>query len=133
MDSARSLPGAAGSRSPGSGALLEKLALGHAAFGVAIYRHELRAIGRDGIVGAVPYRGHNATAFWFVAASGPLWMSGRLLRRVEAAGDQRLTRTVHRVGLAAATTGVACMPVSGFWGWLAISLRGLRQASRPRR
>jgi hypothetical protein len=118
------------SRLPGNGRLLQLVALGHAVVGSAVYRDELRTIAGDGIVGAIPYRGPKATAFWFFLPSPLLWVLGGLMRRAEEAGDGQALREASRVSLASAIVAVICLPVSGFWAWLAISLRGLRDARR---
>ena len=117
-----------GRRLPETGRLLRGLAFSHAAVGLAIYRRELRAIVGDGVANAVPYRGPKATAFWFLMPSPPIWLVGRLLSSAERAGDVEAVRAVNRVGAACAAVAVVCMPVSGFWGLLAISLRGLWHA-----
>lgn len=113
---------------PGSGRLLQSLALAHTAVGAVFYREELRSIGRDGIVAAVPNRGGKATAFWFLVPSPLVWIAGQLVSAAEEAGDERALRKAHRAGAVSATVAIVCMPVSGFWGWLIISLRGLRQS-----
>lgn len=115
-----------------NGALLRLLALGHAGVAATVYGEELRAIGREGVVGAVPYRGAKATAFWFLAPAPVLWIVGDLLSRAERAGDQRALRRTSLLGLACALLAGVCVPVSGFWMWAAISLRGLRDARRMR-
>lgn len=115
---------------PGEGTLLRALAVGHALVGAVLYRRELGAIGRAGVLGAVPYRGGRATAFWFILPSPLVWIIGGLVSGAEAAGDRRGLRRAHRVSLASAGVAVLCLPVSGFWGWLAISARGLRRAAR---
>lgn len=115
---------------PESGRLLQWLAFVHAAVGAAFYRDELRAIARDGVIAAVPNRGGKATAFWFLIPSPPVWIAGRLLQVAEDAGDLEAQRTAHRVGAVSALAAIVCMPVSGFWGWLVISLRGLRRVRR---
>jgi hypothetical protein len=115
---------------PGDGRLLETIGLLHAAVGAAYYRADLRAIGRDGVLAAVPYRGEKATAFWFLVPSPLTWIAGRLLTSAERAGDVEAQRTAHRVGAVSALAAVTLMPISGFWGWLAISLRGLRRLRR---
>jgi uncharacterized protein DUF6463 len=112
---------------PGNGRLLEIMALAHTVVGLAVYRRELAAIRRDGMVAGVPFRGPKSTAFWFLVPSPLVWISGRLLTRAEAASDSNAIRAAHRVGLVSASVAVVCMPVSGFWGWLAISVRGLWQ------
>ncbi len=117
-------------RLPGTGHLLQLIAGAHAAVGSALYRKELREIGRKGVLGAVPYRGPRATAFWFLFPSPLLWMLGRLVGRAEAAGDAEVLRSVSRFGVLCAPIAIACLPLSGFWGWLAVSLRGLREARR---
>jgi hypothetical protein len=117
---------------PGTGRLLRWLAIAHAAVGTAFYRRELGSIARDGIVAAVPYRGPKATAFWFLVPSPLLWIAARLLSDAEESGDAEALRAVHRVGLASALICIVCMPISGFWGWLVLSLRGLRQAREMR-
>jgi hypothetical protein len=115
---------------PSNGRLLQAVAVAHAAVGAAFYREELRQIGQDRVAGAIPYRGPKATAFWFLVPSPLLWILGRLLHRAEAAGDAEALRAASRVGLASSILTVACLPVSGFWAWVAISLRGLRDARR---
>jgi hypothetical protein len=110
------------------GLLLKTLALAHAVVGLAFYRGELAAIRRDGVFAAVPYRGPRSTAFWFLVPSPLVWIVGSLIGRAEAAGDWDAVRRAHRTGLASAALAVACMPLSGFWGWLAISARGLWRA-----
>jgi hypothetical protein len=115
-----------------NGRLLQGLALGHALVGTVVYGEELREIAREGIVGAVPYRGARATAFWFLAASPLLWSEGRLLHGAEQRGDARALRGASGVGLVSALIAAACVPVSGFWVWGAISLRGLRKARELR-
>jgi hypothetical protein len=117
---------------PGDGRLLEAIGLAHAAVGALYYRKDLRAIGREGVFAAVPYRGDKATAFWFLVPSPLVWIAGRLLSAAERAGDIEAQRSAHRVGAASALAAVTLMPVSGFWGWLAISLRGLRRLRRAR-
>ncbi len=120
----------ANGRLPGSGRLLQLTSIGHAAVGVALYREELRAIARERVVGAVPYKGSKATAFWFVMSAPSWWLVGHLVGAAEEAGDENALRVASRVALAIASVGVMCTPVSGFWGLLLISLRGRRQARR---
>ncbi len=121
------------SRLPHNGRLLQLVALTHTLVGAAFYRDELRAIGRDGIAGAVPNRGPKATAFWFLVPSPLLWILGHLLNKAEAAGDAETLRSASRLGLASALVAVLCLPVSGFWAWVAISLRGLHDARQMQR
>lgn len=112
----------------GSGRLLQGLAIVHTLVGAVFYREELRSIGRDGVVAAVPNRGDKATAFWFLVPSPLVWIIGRLIGAAEEAGDEQALRNAHRASAASAAAAIALMPVSGFWGWLLISLRGLRRA-----
>ncbi len=119
-------------RDIGTGSLLRAIALTHAAVGACIYRRELGDIGRDGVIGAVPYRGTKATAFWFLVPSPLLWALGGLLARAERAGDSAAVRDANRLGALTALAGALLLPLSGFWGLLAICLRGLRRA-RTRR
>lgn len=118
---------------PEAGRLLQGLALAHTAVGVVFYRSELRSIARDGVLAAVPNRGGKATAFWFLIPSPLVWVAGRLLGAAEESGDVSAQRSAHRVGALSALAAIVCMPVSGFWGWLIISLRGLHRlrAVRP--
>jgi uncharacterized protein DUF6463 len=113
---------------PGEGAQLRALAVLHALVGAVFYRRELGAIRRDGALAGIPYRGPKPTAFWFLLASPLVWTIGRLVGDAEAATDWAAVRRAHRLGLASAVVAILLMPVSGFWGWLAISLRGLRRA-----
>jgi hypothetical protein len=108
---------------PGTGGLLRWLALAHAAVGAVFYRRELGSIVRAGVVAAVPYRGPKATAFWFLVPSPLLWMAARLVSGAEESGDAEALRSVHRLGLASSLVCVVCMPISGFWGWVVLSLR----------
>jgi hypothetical protein len=110
------------------GLLLRALAIAHALVGLVFFREEIGSIRGAGIVAAVPHRGPRATAFWFLVPSPLVWVVGRLLSRAEAAGDWDAVRRAHRVSLASAALAVACMPLSGFWGWLVISARGLWRA-----
>jgi uncharacterized protein DUF6463 len=112
------------------GALLRALAIAHALVGLAFYRRELTALYRDGLIGGVPNRGDKATAFWFLLPSPLVWVIGRLVSDAGAAGDDDALRRAHGVSLISATVAILCMPVSGFWAWLAISVRGLKRARR---
>jgi Family of unknown function (DUF6463) len=114
----------------GNGGLLGALALAHAVVGALFYRRELARIGRGGLLGAGSFRGPDAPAFWFFVNSPLLLIIARLTRRAERSGDAAALREASSLSLAAALLGVICLPVSGFWGWLAISLRGLRDAHR---
>lgn len=118
---------------PANGILLRLLALGHAVVGTTVYRKELRSIARDGVVAGVPYRGPKATAFWFLMPTPLMWLIGRLVSGAEESGDAATLRSVHRVSMASAAVAILCMPLSGFWGWLAISTRGLLDARRAPR
>ncbi len=117
----------------GDGALLRLLAIAHALVGIAFYRRELRSIGRDGFLAGIPYRGPKATAFWFFIPSPLVWIIGQLVSDAEEAEDWDAVRAAHRVSLVSAAVATLCLPVSGFWGWLAISVRGLRRAQSSRR
>lgn len=115
---------------PGTGRLFQLLAVGHALVGAIVYRKEWRQIQRDGLLGAVPYRGSKATAFWFLTPAPVLWMLAGLVRRAERTGDAEALRATSRTSALSALVATAMVPVSGFWVWLAISLRGLRDARR---
>jgi hypothetical protein len=110
--------------------LLQGLALGHAAVGTALYRRELGRIGAEGVLGGVPYKGEKATAFWFLVPVPLVWIVGDLMARAEAQGDAEALRAASAAGLVASAGLIACVPVSGFWAWLGVSLRGLRDARR---
>lgn len=117
-------------RTIGDGALLRLLALAHAIVGVGIYRAELRSIVRSRVFASIPYRGPKATVFWFLVPSPLVWIIGGLISHAEQAGDWNAVRAAHRISLGSAAVAIACMPLSGFWGWLAISARGLSYTSR---
>ena len=108
------------------------LGVAHAGIGATLYREALVDIARSRVVGSVPDRGDRATAFWFMAASPTLWLSGRLLRSAESAGDLDAQRAAGSVLTAAGVIGSAAMPPSGFWGVAAAGLLALRRGSRPR-
>jgi hypothetical protein len=112
----------------GEGDLLRLLALTHTIVGLGFYRAELRSIGSSRIFASVPYRGPRATAFWFLVPSPLLWIIGSLVGDAERAGRWEAVRAAHRVGIVSAAVAIVCMPISGFWGWLAISARGLRRS-----
>jgi hypothetical protein len=118
-------------RLPGNGRLLQLVGAGHALVGAVVYRGELKEIGRDRVLAAIPYRGPKATAFWFMVPSALIWIIGGLVNRAERADDAEALREAHRVSLASAILATICVPVSGFWAWIAISLRGLHDARRP--
>lgn len=118
---------------PSNGRLLQVIALGHALVGALAYPRELREIGRRRLLGTVSFRGERSTAFWFISASPLLWMIGGLVHRVEQAGNAKALRSTSRTSLACGIVAAICMPVSGFWAWIAISLRGLRDAARLER
>jgi uncharacterized protein DUF6463 len=113
---------------PGEGALLRGLAVLHALVGMITYRRELGSISRDGVIAGVPYRGPKPTAFWFLIASPLVWVIGRLVTDAEAIGDWDAVEHAHRLSLASAAAAIVLMPISGFWGWLVISARGVRRA-----
>ena len=115
---------------PGEGVLLRLLSIGHALVGIAIYRRELRSIVRDGVLAGAAYRGPKAAAFWFLVPAPLTWIIGRLVSDAEEAEDWSALRRAHRLGLISAAIAIFCLPVSGFWGWLALSSRGLRRARK---
>jgi len=111
----------------GEGTLLRLLGLAHAIVGIALYRREIRAIGAEGVLAGIPYRGPKATPFWFLMQTPMIWIVAGLVGKAEEAKDWRSLRTAHRVSAASALVAIVLLPVSGFWGWLAVSLRGLRR------
>ncbi len=117
-------------RSPGW--WLQWLGVAHAGIGATLYREALVDIARSKLISSVPDWGDKATAFWFMAASPTLWLSGRLLRSAESAGDLNAQRAAGSVLTAAGVIGSAAMPRSGFWGVAAVGLFALRRSSRPR-
>ena len=108
------------------------LGVAHAGVGATLYRAALADIARSKVVSSVPDRGDRATAFWFMAASPTLWLSGRLLRSAESAGDLDAQRAAGRVLTAVGVIGSAAMPLSGLWGVAAVGLFALRRSSLPR-
>ncbi len=114
-------------RSPGW--WLQVLGVAHAGVGATLYREALVDIARSNLVSSVPDWGDKATAFWFMAASPMLWLSGRLLRSAESAGDLNAQRAAGSVLTAAGVIGSAAMPRSGFWGVAAVGLFALRRSS----
>jgi hypothetical protein len=115
---------------PSNGRLLQAVAVAHAVVGGIVHRKGLTDIGRAGVVGSIPYRGPRATAFWFLMPSPLCWIIGGLMHRAELGGDAEALREASRLSLASALFAVICLPVSGFWAWLGISIRGLRDARR---
>jgi hypothetical protein len=57
-------------------------------------------------------------------------MVGGLLHRAEQNGDAKALRSTSSTSLVCALVAAVCMPVSGFWAWIGVSLRGLRDARR---
>ncbi len=115
-----------------TGMLIQLAAIGHAAVGARLYREELRAIVNEGCLGAVPYRGSRATAFWFLMSAPAWWLIGRLVSAAEDGQEETVLRVARSTSLATATVGVICVPVSGFWALLLISLRSISRAPRIR-
>ncbi|HEY2479657.1 MAG TPA: DUF6463 family protein [Solirubrobacterales bacterium] len=116
------------SRGPSNGRLLQLIALGHAVVGALVYPRELGEIGRRRLVGSVGFRGGRSSAFWFMAPAPLLWMLGGLLHRAERADDADALRSTSATSLICAVIATICMPVSGFWLWIGVSARGLRDA-----
>jgi hypothetical protein len=102
------------------------LSVGHALIGCLAYRREIADIARGGVVNSVGLRGNNATAFWFLLATVPMWEMGRLADLAERNGESAALAQTGLLGLGIAGVGGACMPVSGFWGLLACSANLLR-------
>ena len=109
----------------GPGRWLRVLGLGHTALGAWIYRdvlaetaHEVRSRGPAALVGAVPFRGDRATAFWFLLAGPALWTVGRTLRPGDrvAAGALAATGVAGSVLLPGGFPAVAAL---GAWAALA--------------
>lgn len=117
---------------PSSGLALQAVALGHAVVGTIAYRDVLRSFLDDGPVGSVPDRGDRATVFWFMWAGPLLWVTGRLLRSAEAAGDEAALRSAGTALTGVALVGIVAMPRSGFWAVAAAGLGARRAAARPR-
>lgn len=111
-----------------NGRLLQAIAVGHAVVGATVYRRELRELARRGLLGTISVRGDGATAFWFLVPAPLLFEAGRLLERSEQVGDAAALGEASWLGLGLGLAGAACMPISGFWGLAAVSLRGLRRA-----
>jgi hypothetical protein len=115
------------------GILLRALAAVHALVGLIVFRRELGVQRRRGFLGRVPIRGSRATPFWFLLASPLVWVIGGLIGEAEEREDWPALRRAHEQSLAAAVLCCLCLPVSGFWGWLLISWRGLRHARQGER
>ncbi len=98
---------------------------------MVLYRRPLAEIARDGLVTSVPDVGDRATAFWFMGVAPTLWLGGRLLRSAESHGDAAAQRTVGGVLAVTGVVGAAAMPLSGFWGVLAVGISSLRRSTRP--
>ena len=121
------MPVSPSGRSPGW--WLQFLGAAHAAVGVVLYRQPLAEIAREGVVASVSDRGDRATAFWFMAAAPTLWLGGRLLRSAESNGDLAAQRAAGRVLAVTGAVGSAVMPVSGFWGVVAVGVASLRRSA----
>jgi hypothetical protein len=113
--------------------------LGHALWGLAAYRSELREIGRAGYVDSVGdglfrsehSRDGRAAAFWFMAIAPITVMAGYLAEAAIRSRDRRAVTTAG-VGLTLTTAaGAMAMPRSGFPGalllgpWLILRAREL--------
>jgi hypothetical protein len=110
------------------GAPFRLLAVGHALVGCLAYRREIADITRRGVVNSVHLRGNNATVFWFLLGTVPVWEMGRLADLAKRNGDSAALAQTGFLGLAVGSMGAACMPVSGFWGLLPCSVNLLRHS-----
>jgi hypothetical protein len=118
-------------RLPDDGRLLQLVAVAHTLVGCRVYRSELREIAARRLVAAAGYRGDRATAFWFLVPGPLLWIVGDLLHRAEREADVAARRRANAIGLGAASVATMALPRSGFWAWIAISVRGLLRAGAP--
>lgn len=97
--------------------------------GVILYHAPLAEIVRHKVLGTVPDHGERATAFWFLTNAPVLWMSGRLLRAAEDAGDLRAQRAAGAVLIGTGLTGAAAMPMSPFAALVAIGVAAVRRGA----
>jgi len=97
--------------------------------GLVLYREPLAGIVRHKLVGTIPDHGERATAFWFLTNAPVLWMSGRLLRAAEDAGDLRAQRVAGGVLIGTGLAGAAAMPVSPFAALVVIGVAAIRRGA----
>lgn len=119
-----------GSPRTSPGRWLRALTVAHAGLGLVVYRHELRGIASDRVIGAVPYRSERAAALWFIGSAFPGWLVGHLVDVAADAGDRRSVRLAGMLGLGAGLGGAAMMPKSPMWAQVLVCADIVRQAQR---
>jgi hypothetical protein len=119
-------------RSVRTATLVSMIGAGDVLFVPVLFSGQLSDIAESGVFGAVMFddrAGENAAAIWF-ASKGVLLLALGLLGRAH----ERATGTLPAspgwllAGLGAA--GAAAAPVSGFWVYLALGVRWIRDARR---
>lgn len=121
----RYVPGACGGLLIGTGLL-------HTAAGAALWRPQLRAIARDGVVDAVDPNPARQAAFWFMM-TGWSWIA---VGQAVAAHERRVGAPPPALGrhlLGIGAVGAALMPRSGFWLFLPQGVLALALARRAAR
>lgn len=113
------------------------LALGHGAWGVAVYGDQLAGIVSDlpgsvgdGVFDKTHSRDERAAAFWFMFVGPMLALFGRTYGAAEAAGDRAAVRAAGRSVIAICATGCVATPRSGFPAGLALGIWLTRRARR---
>jgi hypothetical protein len=95
---------------------------GHALWGAAAYRDEIREIARGGVIDTLGdgifrtehAKGGRATAFWFLTAAPLIALNGYLVARAERSGDRQALRAAGGALVGIGLVGSAIMPRSGF-------------------
>jgi hypothetical protein len=111
-----------------NGMLLVAIGLVHQVFGLAVGRHILVAIARDGVVGAIEPDPLRSIFFWYFFLGLVVLVLGGLLHQLEREG-RRATRALGWQLGALGLAGGALIPASGFWALLPVAWRILR--ARP--
>ena len=106
--------------SPGHALML--VGAGHAAWGIAAYREQIRELTKTGVADSVGdglfrtahARDARAAAFWFLFSAPLICLSGYLAEAALRAGERRAVTVAGRTVLALGAVGAVVMPRSGF-------------------
>jgi hypothetical protein len=96
--------------------------VGRIVTGLVIFRPQLSAILRDGLVNAVLPHFDRRAAFWFILIGAMVAMAGHVILHAVALGDAHLLRIVGWYLLAVSTIGTLAMTRSPSWGLIVIAL-----------
>ena len=96
--------------------------IGHAVIGLALFRHPVAAIVREGFANTIrDGQFDREAAFWFLLFSPACYLLGQLVDHALERRDRWLCAVVGWNLIAMGMVGAIVMPVSGFWILIAIA------------